>query len=77
MEVNINPGVKELPKVTILEQRSNYIKTRNEYSNGFIFISETTEEGINIFPNFILEKSVTGEFVPNFKNPNKNFVDII
>lgn len=24
MEVNINPGVKELPEVTILEQRSDY-----------------------------------------------------
>lgn len=76
MELNINPGVSELPKVDVLEQRSDYIKSRSEYSNGFIMINEIKADGVSVSVNYNLIKELDGTLTPNFDSPNPNFKDV-
>jgi len=76
MEMKINPGVSGFPEVKVLEFRPGYIKSRSEYSNGFIFISEISGEKITVDSNFNLIQEEDGSFKPNFDSPNTNFVDV-
>lgn len=76
MEWKIDPGVKELPKVDVIEQRSDYIKSRSEYSNGFIMINEVTSEGVSLSANYHLIQESDGTLKPDFNNPNHGFVDV-
>lgn len=75
MELEIKPGVKELPKTTILEEREGYIRSRSEYSNGLILLFEVTEEGTKVCPNYNLIQQSDGSFTPNFSSPNQSFID--
>lgn len=77
MEMNIKPGVEELPKVTVLEQQADYMKYRLEYSNGFIIIGESTDDEINLMTNVNLVELSNGSYAPDFDSPNKNFIDVI
>lgn len=76
MELKINPGVKELPKVDVIEQRADYIKSRMEYSNGFIMISEIDAGNVSISANFNWLQVSNEEVKPDFNSPNNNFIDI-
>ena len=76
MEWKIDPGVRELPKVDVIEQRSDYIKSRSEYSNGFIMINEVTAEGVSLSANYHLIQESDGTIKPDFNNPNHSFVDV-
>lgn len=76
MEMEIYPGIKEIPKVRVLEQRPDYIKSRVEYSNGFIFINEVSAGGVKIDPNFNLKQRLDGKLEPDFNSPNSKFTDI-
>lgn len=77
MEIKINPGVSGLPVVKVLEQRADYIKSRSEYSNGFIFISEVRAGIINFDPNFNLKQEPDGTYSPDFSSPNTSFKDVL
>ncbi len=77
MEYSIDPGVKELPKVDVLEQRSDYIKSRMEYSNGFILITEMVGGAVHATSNFNFKTKPDGQLTPDFTSPNNEFVDVI
>ena len=76
MEHRIDPGVSELPKVDVIDQRADYIKSRMEYSNGFIIISEIDSGTVSISANFHLIQDLDGTLRPNLNRPNHNFIDI-
>jgi len=76
MQMEINPGVSSLPKVDVIEQKHDYIKSRSEYSNGFIMISEIKADEIKISINYNLIEGTNGVFTPDFNSPNHNFVDV-
>lgn len=75
MEIKINPGVSGMPKTTILEKRTDYIRSRAEYSNGLILLMEVSDSSVNVNPNFNLVQQPDGSFTPNFSSPNLQFVD--
>lgn len=76
MEMKIDPGVSTMPKVDVLEQRADYIKSRSEYSNGFIMISEVKAEKVSVSVNYNLIRQLDGTLTPDFSSPNSNFVDV-
>lgn len=76
MDWRIDPGVSELPKVDVIEQRSDYIKSRSEYSNGFIMINEINAGSVSLSANFHLIQDLDGTLRPDFDNPNHNFIDV-
>lgn len=76
MEMHINAGTTSLPKVDVLEQRSDYIKSRSEYSNGFILISEIKAGEVTVMPNYNLIQHQDGTLTPDFNSPNSDFVDV-
>lgn len=65
----------ELPKVTILEQTPERIYSRQEYSNGFILVTDITLEGIKAVSNFNWIIEADGSVSPNYSSPNPDFVD--
>ncbi len=74
LKINNNGGT--LIKSDIIEQRPDYLKTRHEYSNGWILVIELVAESANIFSNFnwILNQD-DGSVSPDLNSPNLEFVD--
>ncbi|MCF3942216.1 hypothetical protein [Oceanobacillus alkalisoli] len=75
-KTNIDPGVKELPEFDVIEQRSDYIKSRAEYSNGFIMINEIDKGTVTVKANYHWIQKPDGTLTPDFNNPNHDFVDV-
>lgn len=74
MEMKINAD-GTMPQTTVLKQTPTLLKTRHEYSNGLILITEQTSEEtvVNSNYNWILEAD--GSYTPKFDSPNPKFVD--
>lgn len=72
MKINIQGE----PQVKILEQRNDYIKSRIEYPNGFIMISEIKPEGVFASVSHQLSIENDGSYTPQMSNANQNFKDI-
>lgn len=72
----IDPGVNERPRIDVIEQRSDYIKTRMEYSNGFIMIHEIDKGMNHVYANYHWIQRLDGVLTPDFNNPNHDFVDV-
>lgn len=74
-EVKINTP-KELPKFKALEQRADYIRSRAEYSNGLILITELNANGETyLHSNYNWIQNADGSLTPDYRSLNPNFVD--
>ncbi|WP_137597481.1 hypothetical protein [Paucilactobacillus kaifaensis] len=76
MQTKIN-SPKEMPITKdFLEQRPDYIKSRFEWSNGLILITEIDAEGTTVHSNYNWIQEIDGSLTPDYASPNSNFVDV-
>ena len=74
MQIRLNTP-HEMPNHQTLEQRADYIKSREEYSTGLIIIFEVVAGETTVHSNFGWIQEADGSLTPDYNSPNQNFVD--